>query len=191
VEKRRARLAQISTERAKENVTGIASQNAEIVIKRLREWNAAGLAEVIAFRGDQTLVVPRELLRSLCEFAREDAELQFNLLSGATCVDRFPAEPRFELNYQLVSIPHGRRFALRVRVPGSDPVVDSLVPVWPGANWLEREIFDLFGIRFTGHPDLRRILLPDDFEGHPLRRDFPVHGYRDIPEASFGIRKNL
>ena len=172
-------------------MTGNASQNAEVVIARLRAWKAEAAAEVIAFRGDTTVVVPREYLRDLCERARTDGELQFNLLSDATCVDRFPAEPRFELNYQLVSIPHRRRITLRVRVPGSDPAVDSLVPVWPGANWLEREIFDLFGIRFTGHPDLRRILLPDDFEGHPLRRDFPVHGYRDVPAASFGIRKNL
>jgi NADH-quinone oxidoreductase subunit C len=172
-------------------VTGNASQNAELVVARLRAWKAEAVAEVIAFRGDTTVVVPRGYLRELCEQARTDGELQFNLLSDATCVDRFPTEPRFELNYQLVSIPHRRRITLRVRVPGSDPVVDSLVPVWPGANWLEREIFDLFGIRFTGHPDLRRILLPDDFEGHPLRRDFPVHGYRDVPAASFGIRKNL
>jgi NADH-quinone oxidoreductase subunit C len=172
-------------------VTGNASQNAEVAVARLRAWKAEAAAEVIAFRGDTTVVVPREYLRDLCEQARADGELQFNLLSDATCVDRFPIEPRFELNYQLVSIPHRRRITLRVRVPGSDPVVDSLVPVWPGANWLEREIFDLFGIRFTGHPDLRRILLPDDFEGHPLRRDFPVQGYRDVPAASFGIRKNL
>ena len=171
-------------------MTGNASQ-AEVVVARLRAWKAEAAVEVIAFRGDTTVVVPREYLRDLCEQARADGELQFNLLSDATCVDRFPIEPRFELNYQLVSIPHRRRITLRVRVPGSDPVVDSLVPVWPGANWLEREIFDLFGIRFTGHPDLRRILLPDDFEGHPLRRDFPVQGYRDVPAASFGIRKNL
>lgn len=172
-------------------MTENASQKAEVVVERLRKWNAAAVPEVIAFRGDTTIVVPREYLRALCERARSDDELQFNLLSDATCVDRFPAEPRFELNYQLVSIPHQMRMTLRVRVPGSDPTVDSLFPVWPGANWLEREVFDLFGIRFNGHPDLRRILLPDDFEGHPLRRDFPVEGHRDIPSASFGIRKNL
>lgn len=172
-------------------MTGNASQKAEAVVARLRQWNAAAVPEVIAFRGDTTIVVPQEYLRALCERARTDDELQFNLLSDATCVDRFPAEPRFELNYQLVSIPHQMRMTLRVRVPGSDPTVDSLFPVWPGANWLEREVFDLFGIRFNGHPDLRRILLPDDFEGHPLRRDYPVQGHRDIPSASFGIRKNL
>ena len=168
-------------------MTGNAGQRANVVAEQLRSWKAGAVAEVIEFRGDTTVVIPREHFRAAAERCRDGADLQFNLLSDATCVDRFPSEPRFELNYQLVSIP--RR--LRVRVPGSDPVVDSLCPVWPGANWLEREIFDLFGIRFTGHPDLRRILLPEDWEGHPLRRDYPVEGYRDIPSASFGIRKGL
>jgi NADH-quinone oxidoreductase subunit C len=104
-------------------------------------------------------------------------------------VDRFPHEPRFELNYHLVSIPRREKIRLKVRLAGSDPVADTLVPVWPGANWLEREIFDLFGIRFTGHPDLRRILLPEDWEGHPLRKDYPVEGYRDVPMVP-GFRKS-
>jgi len=99
-------------------------------------------------------------------------------LSDVTCVDRFPVEPRFELNYQLVSIPRRERIRLRTSVSTQHPVMDSLVPVWPGANWLEREVFDLFGVRFEGHPDLRRILLPESFEGAPLRRDFPVEGKR-------------
>jgi NADH-quinone oxidoreductase subunit C len=93
-------------------------------------------------------------------------------------VDRFPVEPRFEMNYQLVSLSRLARVRLRTSVSGPQPVIESLVPVWPGANWLEREIFDLFGIRFEGHPDLRRILLPEEFEGFPLRRDFPVEGKR-------------
>src|SRR6266480_7486161 len=88
-------------------------------------------------------------------YCRQDAKLQYNFLTDATCVDRFPAEPRFELNYHLVSIPRREKVRLRVWLSGNDPVVDSLVHVWPGANWLEREIFDLFGIRFSGHPDLR------------------------------------
>ena len=116
--------------------------------------------------------------------------LQFNLLTDATCVDRYPVGPRFELNYHLVSIPRRDKVRLQVRVSGDDPVVDSLVPVWPGANWLEREIFDLFGIRFSGHPDLRRILLPDDWEGYPLRRDYPVEGFRDVPSTGELFRKS-
>ncbi len=165
-------------------------QNANVVAECLRSWNPKAVAEVIEFRGETTIVVPRELLRATAERCREDAKLQYNLLSDATCVDRYPAEPRFELSYHLVSIPKRGKVRLRVRLGGNDAVVDSLVPVWPGANWLEREIFDLFGIRFTGHPDLRRILLPDDWEGYPLRRDYPVEGYRDVPNTGEMFRKS-
>jgi NADH-quinone oxidoreductase subunit C len=170
-------------------VTEKTSQSIGVVVENLRAWNPNAIEEVIEFRGETTLVLPRKILRSLAERCRDGAGLQFNLLSDATCVDRFPHEPRFELNYHLVSIPRGQRVRLQVRLAGSDPVVDSLVPVWPGADWLEREIFDLFGIRFTGHPDLRRILLPDDWEGYPLRRDFPVEGHRDVPIVQ-GFRKS-
>jgi NADH-quinone oxidoreductase subunit C len=174
-----------------ENVAENDSQKANVVAEQLRSWKSDAVAEVIEFRGDTTIVVPREHLRAVAARCRDAADLQFNLLSDATCVDRLPSEPRFELNYQLVSIPKRRRVTLQVRVPGSDAVVDSLTSVWPGAGWLEREIFDLMGVRFNGHPDLRRILLPEDWEGHPLRKDFPVEGHRDIPSASFGIRKGL
>jgi len=165
-------------------------QNANVVGECLRSWNPKAVAEVIEFRGETTIVVPRELLRATAERCREDAKLQYNLLTDATCVDRYPAEPRFELSYHLVSIPKREKVRLRVRLGGNDAMVDSLVPVWPGANWLEREIFDLFGIRFTGHPDLRRILLPDDWEGYPLRRDYPVEGYRDVPSTGEMFRKS-
>ena len=166
------------------------SQNANVVAECLRSWNPKAVAEAVEFRGETTIVVPKELLRATAERCREEAKLQYNLLTDATCVDRYPAEPRFELNYHLVSIPRREKVRLRVRLAGSDPVVDSLVPVWPGANWLEREIFDLFGIRFAGHPDLRRILLPDGWEGNPLRRDYPVQGYRDVPNTGELFRKS-
>jgi len=171
-------------------VTESSSQNANVVAAHLRSWNSKAVAEVIEFRGDTTIVIPREFLRAAAERCRQDAKLQYDLLSAATCVDRFPHEPRFELIYQLVSIPRREKVRLKVRVSGNDPVVDSLVPVWPGANWLEREIFDLFGIRFHGHPDLRRILLPEDWEGYPLRRDYPVEGYRDVPNTGELFRKS-
>lgn len=173
-----------------EIVTESSSQNADVVAECLRAWNAKAVAEVIEFRGETTIVVPRELLRGAAERCREDARLKFNLLTDATCLDRYPIEPRFELNYHLVSIPRLDKVRLRVLVGGQNPEVDSVVPVWPGANWLEREIFDLFGIRFNGHPDLRRILLPDDWEGHPLRRDYPVEGYRDVPDTGEIFRKS-
>jgi NADH-quinone oxidoreductase subunit C len=170
-------------------VTENTSQRANVVAEHLRAWNPNAIEEIIEFRGETTLVLPRKILRAVAERCRDHAELKFDLLTDATCVDRFPQEPRFELNYHLVSIPRRDKIRLKVRLSGSDPVVDTLVPVWPGANWLEREIFDLFGIRFEGHPDLRRILLPEDWEGYPLRRDYPVEGYRDVPMVT-GFRKS-
>jgi NADH-quinone oxidoreductase subunit C len=171
-------------------VTDSTSQSANVVVEHLHAWNSKAVSEVIQFRGETTIVVPRELLRATAARCREDAALQFNLLTDATCVDRYPVEPRFELNYHLVSIPRSDRLRLRVRLTGSDPSVDSLIPVWPGANWLEREVFDLFGIRFNGHTDLRRILLPDDWEGHPLRKDYPVEGFRDVPSSGALFKKS-
>src|SRR6266704_3257678 len=155
-----------------ETVTESSSKNANIVAECLRSWNPKAVAEVLEFRGETTIVVPRELLRATAEHCREDAKLQYNFLTDATCVDRYPAEARFELNYHLVSIPRREKVRLRVWVGGNDP------------------IFDLFGIRFHGHPDLRRILLPDDWEGHPLRRDYPVEGYRDVPNTGELFRKS-
>jgi NADH-quinone oxidoreductase subunit C len=157
-------------------VTEKGSQSSNPAVEVLRAWSANAIEEVIEFRGETTLVIPRKVLLQLAARCREDVKLQFNLLTDATCVDRFPLEPRFELQYHLVSIPKKNKLRLRVKLSGDDPVVDSLVPVWPGANWLEREIFDLMGIRFAGHPDLRRILLPEEFAGHPLRKDYPLRG---------------
>lgn len=159
-------------------MTQLANSSASVVVEQLRSWNPLSVSRVVEYRGETTIVVPRELLRATALQCRDNPVLNFNLLSDATCIDRFPIEPRFELNYQLLSIPRRDRVRLRTSASVPHPVIDSLVPVWPGANWLEREIFDLFGIRFEGHPDLRRILLPDDFEGAPLRRDFPVEGKR-------------
>ncbi len=147
-------------------------------VRKLREWDPVAVSEARAFRGELTLTVPREHLRRAAEFARSDDELAFDFLSDITGADRFPIEPRFEVNYHLVSMKRRERLRLKVRLSGQDPVVESLATVWPTANWHEREIFDLFGIRFEGHPDLRRILMPDDWEGHPLRKDYPVEGYR-------------
>jgi len=159
-------------------VTQLANANANVVVGQLRSWNPQAVSQVVEYRGETTIIVPRELLRATAQQCKENPALNFNLLSDATCVDRFPVEPRLELNYHLVSLPRRDRIRLRTSVSAQQPVVDSLVPVWPGANWLEREIFDLFGIRFDGHPDLRRILLPEGFEGFPLRRDFPTEGKR-------------
>jgi len=159
-------------------VTQLANAIASLVVEQLRAWNPQTVSEVVEYRGETTIVVPRELLLAAAKHCKENPALDFNLLSDATCVDRFPTEPRFELNYHLVSLARCDRVRLRTSVSAQQPVIDSVVPVWPGANWLEREIFDLFGVRFEGHPDLRRILLPEGFEGAPLRRDFPTEGKR-------------
>jgi len=148
------------------------------VVHKLREWDARAVTEVIEFRGETTVLVPREHLQRAAEYLASEPSLRFSFLSDITTVDRFPLEPRFEVNYHLLSLDRRERLRLKVRLGGSDPVVHSVIPVWPTANWHERENFDLFGIRFEGHPDLRRILMPDDWEGYPLRKDYPVEGYR-------------
>jgi len=158
----------------------VESQDAEKnpVVHKLREWDAAAVSGVVEFRGEITVVVPRTHLVRACEFLSTDSSLRFSFLSDITPVDRFPIEPRFEVNYQLLSLDRRERIRLQVWLSGKDPVVDSVTSVWPTANWHEREAFDLFGIRFEGHPDLKRILMPDDWEGHPLRKDYPTEGYR-------------
>lgn len=105
-------------------------------------------------------------------------QLQFERLSTVTAVDRFPAEPRFEVVYHLQAIAKKQRVRLKVRVPGINPELDSATGVYRSANWYEREVFDLFGIRFLNHPDMTRILMPEDWEGHPLRKDYPITGMR-------------
>jgi len=148
------------------------------IVQNLRAWDGGAVAEVSQFRGELTIVLPPEHLRRTAEYLQAEPGLQFDLLSDISAVDRFPIEPRFEVNYHLVSIPLRQILRLRVWISGQDPVLDTLIPVWPTANWHEREIYDLFGIRFEGHPDLHRILMPDDWEGHPLRKDYPVEGFR-------------
>jgi NADH-quinone oxidoreductase subunit C len=133
-----------------------------------------GVAGEIERLGELTLEVPRE---RLLDVARHLAgpPLAFAMLSDLTCADYPDAPERFRLAYQLYSIESGARVRLRVWA-GADPGVDSVSSVWPTANWHEREVYDMFGVRFRGHPDLTRILMPIDWEGHPLRRDYPLGG---------------
>jgi NADH-quinone oxidoreductase subunit C len=127
-------------------------------------------------RNEVTLEIAPARINSVCGYLKYDQK--FARLSSVTAVDRYPAEPRFEVVYHLQSIERNLRVRLKCRLPGGDPAIESVTSVWRAANWYEREVFDLFGIRFTGHPDLRRIMLPDDWEGHPLRKDYPVTGSR-------------
>jgi NADH-quinone oxidoreductase subunit C len=127
-------------------------------------------------KGELTLEIAPAKIASVCGFLKFDQK--FIRLSTVTAVDVYPSEPRFEVVYHLHSIERNQRIRLKARITGAQPVIESVTSVWRGANWYEREVFDLFGITFTGHPDLRRIMMPDDWEGHPLRKDYPITGTR-------------
>ena len=121
-----------------------------------------------------TMYVSRDELPAVARALRDRPDLAFTFLAEVTAVDFWPREPRFELVYILVSIAHRLRLRVKVRLPGVDPHVATVSGVWPAANWLEREVWDLFGISFEGHPDPRRLLMPEDWDGYPLRKDYPV-----------------
>jgi NADH-quinone oxidoreductase subunit C len=141
-------------------------------------WNAASVMGVKFDRDELSISLDRSHLRDACAILRDDPNCRFNYCSDVTCVDWYPADPRFEVIYHLLSIPRKERVRLKVALPAEGPVVESVTSVWPGANYFEREVFDLFGVRFSGHPYLRRIQMPEDWDGHPLRKDYPVEGYR-------------
>jgi NADH-quinone oxidoreductase subunit C len=126
-----------------------------------------------SYRGDDTLVIRKEDLPDIARRLKEDPEFDFQVLLDITVVDYLDEEERFEVVYHLLSIRNNHRFRLKTRVREEDAEVPSLVKLWPGANWLEREAWDMFGVRFRGHPDLTRILMYEEFEGHPLRKDYP------------------
>lgn len=150
------------------------------VLSRELRGGVSGIEAVSTGDGMPTLVVPREQLVGTCQVLRDAADLRFATLVDITGVDYMPREPRFEAVYLLLcpgvagfgAVP--KRLRLLVRVPGDDPRLPTVSGVWAAANWAERELYDLFGFQIDGHPDLRRILMPDDWEGHPMRRDYPV-----------------
>jgi NADH-quinone oxidoreductase subunit C len=126
-------------------------------------------------RGELTLTVARESIVAASEALRGAG---YNFFEDVTAVDWYPSEPRFQISYSFLSLATKRRVRIVVRLAGDDAVIDSVTPNWPAANFYEREVFDLFGVRFSGHPNLRRIMMPEDWEGYPLRKDYPVEGYR-------------
>ena len=159
-------------------ITDLEELKSQLTLARLLAWKPDAVQGARLDRDELTIWVDAPAIREACDLLRTDAELEFNFLSDLTCVDWYPREPRFEVVYHLLSIPRHDRLRLKVRLSGGDAVVESVTAVWPSANFFEREVFDLFGIHFLGHPALRRILMPDDWEGHPLRKDYPVEGYR-------------
>jgi NADH-quinone oxidoreductase subunit C len=144
-------------------------------VKAVLAWKSEALVDAKFDRGELTLTIATGEIRSAAATVQAAC---YNFFEDVTAVDWFPSSPRFQLSYHILSHQYKERIRLRVMVDGEAPAVESITSVWPSANFYEREVFDLFGIRFEGHPDLRRIMMPDEWQGHPLRKDYPVEGYR-------------
>lgn len=174
---------------------------AQIVLERLRRKFGGAILETHSNFGNDTCVVQIERLVEIAEFLRDDRELQFDMPIDCTAVDFFSRRPvRFEVIYHFYSMANGHRVRLKVHVGEENPVCPSLTPLWPGLNWHEREVWDLYGIRFTGHPNLKRVLMYEEFVGHPLRKDYPMDGrqplipmrtVRDVPTQRQPSREML
>jgi len=150
--------------------------NLESVVGRLQENFPEAILETTTFRGEITVQLRAADILPLCRFLHDDPELSFNFLSDLCGVDDYPSEPRWQVVYHLCAMETKQRLRLKVSLPGAAPRVASVVSVWKAADWMEREAFDMFGITFIGHPDLRRILLTPEWEGYPLRKDYPLRG---------------
>jgi len=144
-------------------------------VKAVLAWKPEALLDAQFDRNELTLTIAADQIRAAAATVQTAG---YNAFEDVTAVDWFPSEPRFQLSYHIVSHQYKERIRLRVMVGGEAPAVESITQVWPAANYYEREVFDLFGIAFEGHPNLRRILMPDDWQGYPLRKDYPVEGYR-------------
>ncbi len=151
----------------------------EKAVAALRREFAESVLGVDEFRGQTQVILDRAALVPACTLLRDDGDLRFNRLSALTAVDYWPDEPRFAVAYQLYSLPNRTYFGLRVPLHGQSAELLTLQAVFPSADWPEREVYDMFGIKFLGHPDLRRLLMPHDWHGHPLRKDYPL-GYEEV-----------
>ena len=151
----------------------------EKAVEALREALGASILGVEEFRGDRTVLLEPDAIVQACSLLHDYPDCPFHFLAALTAVDYYPKEPRFAVVYELYSLP--RRVFLRLKVPlhSENPEVPTVEAVFPNANWHEREVYDMFGIRFRGHSDPRRILMPQDWEGHPLRKDYPL-GYEEV-----------
>jgi NADH-quinone oxidoreductase subunit C len=166
----------------------------QLAVDRLKEQLGAAVIETHAHLGDDTVVVDASSWKAACELAKSDARLAFDMLVDLTAVDYPDREPRFEIVVHLASIAKRHRLRLKARVGGSEgegAEIDSVTSVWPGANWLEREVYDMFGVTFRGHPDLRRILMYPEFEGHPLRKDYRANHIQPLVEFRTGNVEKL
>jgi len=148
--------------------------DASITLNKLLQRFPQSILETHSHRGDDTAVVRKEDIVAVCTFLRDDEALLYNFMMDLTAVDYLGKDPRFEVVYHLFSLKHNQRVRIKARVSESDCSIDSIVSVWISSDWFEREVFDMYGITFKGHPELRRILLYEGFEGHPLRKDYPI-----------------
>jgi len=151
-------------------------------LQRVQEKFSQEIVETHAFRGDETVIIRPGALRAVAQFLKETPELDFNFLMDLTAVDylnfgdeKIKKEPRFEVVVHFYSLKHNHRLRLKVPVTEENPEIDTLSDLWPSANWYEREVWDMFGIRFRGHPNLKRILMYEEFQGHALRKDYPFN----------------
>jgi NADH-quinone oxidoreductase subunit C len=147
--------------------------NAPAIIEALGPLVAGAVYEPAPSVDFATIYVPADRLVATCQALRDTPTLRFNVLAEVTAADYFPRDPRFEIVYHLLSVPNRLRLRLKVRTTEAN-AVPTVQSVWPSAGWLEREVWDMFGVVFDGHPDLRRLLMPEDWEGHPQRKDYPV-----------------
>jgi NADH-quinone oxidoreductase subunit C len=134
---------------------------------------------VVDFRGERTLIVEMGQVKAICKLLRDDPDLQYNLLEDVVADDMLPDFPRFAVNYHIYSIPKNHRLRLRTMVEDPDKGPETVAEIWPVATWLEMEVWDLMGVRFKGNNSLRRLFLPEDWQGHPLRKDYPL-GYEEV-----------
>jgi NADH-quinone oxidoreductase subunit C len=151
----------------------------QIILDKLKAFAPESIRSTSEFRGDLTVTVAKDAILRIGEFLKSDPALAFDQLIDVVGIDMYRSEERFEVLYNLYSLTNKAYVRLKVAVEESDPIVPSMVSVWPGANWHERETYDMFGIKFTGHPDLRRLFMPEEFEYFPLRKDFPTMGIPD------------
>lgn len=142
----------------------------------LEAQDPAAITDGIYEFGELTLYIEPTKIVDVCRFLKTSQS--FVRLSAITALDWYPQDPRFEVVYHLHSLERNERLRLKCKLSGENPEIESVIGVWRGCNWYEREVFDLFGIVFRNHPDLTRILMPDNWEGYPLRKDYPVHGYK-------------
>jgi len=161
------------------------------IVNRLKTKYLNEIADVSEFRGQVFVSVNRERIGDICRFLHDDPEIYMDYLVDLCGVDYPDRQYRFEVVYNLYSVKHKHRLMLKALIPEDKPSVDSVVPIWAGANWHEREACDMYGIVFNGHPDLRRILMPDDWEGYPLRKDYPLKGPSDTEYKGFEELKDL